>query len=69
MSSQSGIGQLQQSILVLGDWGIISQDIEKSKGYIPVFGSIYNRLQWDDNLVLVLFLGDLAYDLVGEKYV
>ena len=48
----------------LGDWG----QVEEDSGIIEILPGLLSHLEKDPSIVMVLFLGDLAYDFIGEKY-
>lgn len=55
-------------MLVFGDWGIIPEEVQKEKNYIPILPSLMKTVNESESINLLLFLGDLAYDFAGEKY-
>jgi hypothetical protein len=56
---------LNKNILVLGDWGIIDEEVQRTRNYIPILEPLIKRIDEDKILVLAIFLGDLGYDLIG----
>lgn len=53
--------------LVIGDWGEI-REYGKKKGFLDPLPCILQKVEENSNLVMIIFTGDLAYDLQGSKY-
>jgi hypothetical protein len=52
---------------VIGDWGILTKS-GLDKGYFPVLPCMNKTLGSNKNIQIMLFTGDLAYDLQGDLY-
>lgn len=53
--------------VVIGDWGQITE-IGRKKGYVDPMQCLLKKIEENLNIVMVIFTGDIAYDLQGPKY-
>ena len=60
-------GARAMDVIVIGDWAVLTQ-IGLDKGYVNVLPCLMQQVSENQDIRMVVFTGDMAYDLQGKFY-
>lgn len=57
------------SMTAFGDWGMMTPFSPQYNISTPIDDCLVERVKADENIRIMLLLGDLAYDIEGKNYI